>query len=122
MEQKQVTYYAKLIKQGLILGLVSAVFVVFAQSLFSDDGFLQEQWRKFTFDNTVRAAHSYQGRNYDYLGVCEDTAFPGYIRCIEDGETFKIEMDNKQGGVYCADSTGYKSMLGQSTGMQQLCR
>lgn len=114
--------YAPVVGEGLFFGLLSALVFVFAQSLFSSDGLVQKMWRQFEFTNTVQAAYSYPKRNFDYRGVCTDTAFPDYVRCVENGEAFKLEMDRREGGYYCADSSGFNGVVYESTGKRLSCQ
>lgn len=114
--------YIGVIAQGIFLGLLSAVIFITAQQLFSAEGLAQRLYKQFVFENTVQAAFSYQKRNFDFVGVCEDTAFLPYIRCIETGERFKLEMRKADDGFYCADSTGFKGVVMFSTGNADHCQ
>lgn len=113
--------YLSVIVQGLLLGFLTAVIVISAQQAFSPNGYLRVWWKELTFDNTLQAAFLYQKRNVDYVGVCEDTAFPGYIYCIENGDAFKIEMRLADDSYLCADSRGNKQILWHTTGDALVC-
>lgn len=101
--------------QGVFLGLLSGLLFLAAQSVFSSEGFAQRMWNDLQFKNSVQAAFSYKKRNYDYDGMCQDNVLPTYIRCVEHGDSFKLEMSRKGGGVYCADSTGFSGVQNESS-------
>ncbi len=119
---EKVQQYARLILQGLLFGAAGALLVVLVQNIISDDGALQRSKEKVLFQNSVQAAQSYKRRNFDYVGVCSDTALPDEIRCVETVDTFKLEMKNPDGGYWCADSSGFNGQLPYSTGADSLCR
>ena len=97
--------------QGVLLGLLTAVIIVFARESFSPDGLAQQKYRKFSFENSVRAITAYNKRNFGYRGACADTALPEYMYCSETGDTFKLEVERIEGGYYCADSRGFNDVI-----------
>ncbi len=114
-------YWASIL-QGLLLGMITIIVVLTAQALFSNTGLLSKKVNEVQFQTAVQAAFSYQKRNFDYVGVCEDTAFPTKIRCIENGEAFKLEASKKGGGYFCADSTGFNDTIAASSGDTTVCQ
>lgn len=110
------------IMQGIVLGLLTAVVVIVAKESFSADGVAKQMYRSFVFENSLRAINSFQVRNYDYRGACDDTALPEYIRCVENGEAFKLEVERLKGGFYCADNAGFEGVTFISTGDALTCK
>lgn len=103
--------HAGLIAQGVLLGLLTAVVILFARETFSPGGLAQQKYREFSFNNSVQAITAYNKRNFGYSGVCVDTALPSYMRCTETGDTFKLVVERITGGYYCADSAGFSGVV-----------
>lgn len=109
------------ILQGLLLGMITILVILTAQALFSKTGLLSKKVNEVQFHTAVQAAFSYQKRNFDFIGVCEDTAFPDQIRCVENGNAFKLEAPKKEGGYFCADSTGFNDVISVPSGNTLTC-
>lgn len=119
---QKITHYAKLVAQGIIFGLCSALIFLGAQSFFSDTGAVQRMWSEFTFNNSVQSAFSYKKRNEDYIGVCADSGFADSVRCVENGKAFKLQKAHPVSGYYCADSTGFNAVVSYYDGEGYACK
>jgi hypothetical protein len=107
----------------LIIGIVVFCVVgmgVAALLLFSPD-FSRTTEQEARFMQYQASARQFQGRMYDYKGVCSELALSEGVLCADEVAGYRVLERHSEGGYYCGDHTGFVGKIGSPPASALAC-
>ncbi len=97
----------------LIVAVIAFCIVgvgIAALLLFTPD-FSRATEQEARFLQYQSSAKQFQGRMYDYKGVCGELALSEGVSCADEEAGYRVIERRKEGGYYCTDHTGFSGQI-----------
>lgn len=108
----------------LILGVIvfAVVGVGIAAVLLYLPQFSKTTEQEARFMQYQAAAKQFQGRMYDYKGVCSELALQDGVICADGAEGYRVLERRSEGGYFCADHTGFLGPISSPPAAAAVCQ